>query len=84
MTKEDIALEKRRIKLQCRRGMLELDIFLNRFLDKAFDGATQNVQEAFVELLKSNDQDLFVWLTGREDPIDPTLKKIVSLVRDVK
>ena len=70
-----------RLTWQCRRGMLELDIFLNRFFKEAYLNLNQQDKEGFVKLLTSTDQDLFVWLTGREEAPDPELAKIVKLVR---
>lgn len=70
-----------RLAWQCRRGMLELDIFLNRFFREAYSGLERGDKERFVRLLASTDQDLFIWLTGRGAPEDRDLSKIVELVR---
>ena len=73
--------EFNRLSWQCRRGMLELDIFLNRFLQEAYPHLIPADQNLFKELLQETDQDLFIWLTGREEPIEPNLKKIITMVR---
>lgn len=83
MSKDESELLKRKLQMQCRRGMLELDIFLKGFLDKSFDSLTKQEQADFTELLKSNDQDLFIWLTGREEHADPELNHIVKLIRQI-
>ncbi|PIQ43376.1 MAG: response regulator receiver protein [Gammaproteobacteria bacterium CG11_big_fil_rev_8_21_14_0_20_46_22] len=73
---------KKRLQFQVRRGMLELDIFLQRFLNERFDALSAADQSAFCDLLKENDQDLFVWLTGRETPSNQRLAAMVQEVRD--
>jgi len=74
--------EIKRLTWQCRRGMLELDIFLNRFLQEVYSTLDQADKQLFINLLSCTDQDLFIWLTGREDPQDSALLKIVKMVRE--
>lgn len=70
-----------RLAWQCRRGMLELDIFLGRFFREAYLNLSDEEKAQFVQLLACTDQDLFVWLTGRVEPNDPALVNIIKLVR---
>lgn len=65
----------------CRRGMLELDILLNNFLDEAYGKLASEDKMRFVGLLSSTDPELFAWLMGHETPEDPELKSIVERVR---
>lgn len=71
----------KRLAWQCRRGMLELDIMLERYLYYAYEHASSDEQKQFQELLTHNDQDLFVWLTGRASPLDRSLLSIVHKIR---
>ena len=73
--------EFKRLRWQCRRGMLELDLFLQKFLEQAFIHLSTADQELFVKLLACNDQDLFVWLTGKESPTDHELARMAKMVR---
>ena len=50
----------------CRRGMLELDVILERYVKHRYSEASQQEQQQFVALLEANDQDLFTWLVKRE------------------
>ncbi len=43
---------------QCRRGSLELDLLLKRYLENQYLQATESEQQQFVELLKLEDDDL--------------------------
>lgn len=47
-----------RVKWQCRRGSLELDLLLMGFLEGKFESLTEEEQDLFVELLRLSDQEL--------------------------
>ena len=70
----------RRLTLQCRRGMLELDVLLVPFMQEAFAGLVQEDQDRFVKLLDCEDQDLFMWFMQRSEPEDPDMKRIVGVI----
>lgn len=57
-----------RIRWRCRRGMLELDAWLARFLDMAYPTLTAEERDGFEAFLEAEDDMLYVWLTGREAP----------------
>ena len=52
------------IRWQCRRGMLELDVILNRFLDQRYASLSFVQKNIFSELLKQDDPTLFDWLVA--------------------
>jgi len=68
------------LRWSCRRGMLELDLLLGRFLDQHFQDLAAEEQALFQELLAFTDQELFAWLLGGQAPQNPRfiplLKKI--------
>jgi antitoxin CptB len=66
----------------CRRGMLELDVLLGNFLREAFLRLPEDEQKFFIELLSNNDQDLFMWLTGRTIAPEPDAAMIVGKIRE--
>lgn len=70
-----------RLRWQCRRGMLELDVLLGNFLEEAYIHASKEDQQKFVELLECNDQELFMWLTGKETSNQPELIDIIGKIR---
>ncbi len=72
--------EIRRLRWQCRRGMLELDHLLLRFLDLGYSDLDPGRREEFAALLRQQDQDLSDWLMGRRDPEDTG---IAALVRHI-
>jgi len=70
-----------RLRWACRRGMLELDVLLGNFLEEAYSEASSEDQKKFVNLLDCNDQELFMWLTGKETPSQPEFVDIVGKIR---
>jgi len=57
-----------RLRWLCRRGMLELDAWLARFLDVRFADLPSDQQAAFAKLLDQDDMSLFDWFTGEREP----------------
>jgi antitoxin CptB len=74
--------EQKRLYWQSRRGMLELDLVLTPFAANAFGHLDAADKKRYEALLDCEDQDLFVWLMGREEPQDADLKRIIGLIRE--
>lgn len=72
--------EFNRLRWQCRRGMLELDEILMRYLEHQYPVVDSEQQQAFVELLAVEDPVLNRWLILGEKP-DASLAVIVRAVR---
>ena len=78
---DDEPMHRSRLYWQCRRGMLELDLVLQAFVDHHYDGATSREQRAFETLLKYPDPLLLEYVMGRMTPADPVLAHVVTLLR---
>lgn len=70
----------RRLRWQCRRGLLELDLLLTRFLDQRYMELTTDQQQAFQRLLERPDQSLFAWLQGQESSPDE-FRNIITIIK---
>jgi antitoxin CptB len=69
----------RRLRWQCRRGLLELDLLFARFLEQQYLSLSATEQVAFQRLLEQPDQTLLAWLQGQQVP--PTdLKMIIEKI----
>lgn len=66
-----------RLRWRCRRGMLELDLVLNRFLSENYAGLTVLQQQEFEALLELEDQEL--WQMVRGDVAEATA--LVAMLR---
>jgi antitoxin CptB len=69
----------RRLRWQCRRGLLELDLLFGRFLEQRYSALTVEEQGAFQRLLEQPDQALLAWLQGQQEP-PSDLKMIIDKV----
>ena len=70
-----------RLCWQCRRGMLELDLVLQAFLDHHYDKVTVDERRAFETLLNYPDALLFEFIMGRVIPTDQQLANVVTRLR---
>jgi len=73
--------QKAKIKWQCRRGMLELDLVLMPFIDTTLDDLNEQEIHALEQLLQCSDPDINEWLMGHETPPTAELAEIVNLIR---
>lgn len=72
---------KARLKWRCRRGMLELDLLLQPFVDKAYDQLSEAEKTKFHALLELQDQELLECLMLQKQPEDDSLDDIIRKVR---
>jgi antitoxin CptB len=70
-----------RLRWQCRRGMLELDLLLARFLETGYAALDAEGRAAFERLLGYQDQILFDWLMGHAVAADAELRVLVPHIR---
>ena len=75
------AERKAKLKWNCRRGMLELDLIFERLIKERLDNMTDEQLLAFERLLEEPDPDLHVWLMGYETPDNKELVDIVAFIR---
>ena len=75
------ATDPARLRWQCRRGMLELDLLLNRFLEVGFAALDDAGRADFVRLLDYQDQILHDWLMGQAVPADAAMRRLVGQIR---
>jgi antitoxin CptB len=71
----------RRLRWRCRRGMLENDLVLARFLERhaaALDGERLAQLNA---LLEYGDNELWDLLSGRTECADPQLAAVLAMIR---
>jgi antitoxin CptB len=73
-------MNKNRLKWASRRGMLELDLILQPFVEQNYDQLAEDDKLRFEVLLEMEDQQLFGWFMRREQPQDPQMQMIVSLI----
>ena len=70
-----------RLKWKCRRGLLELDLVLGRFLQREASDLEEPQLVRLNQLLDLPDIDLWDIVSGRSDRYDPLLQDVVARLR---
>ena len=78
----DLVLEETRLRWQCRRGMLELDLMLEAFVENCYADLPDKSKRAFHQLLKCQDQFLLDYLMGQDVPTDKDVADVAQQVRN--
>jgi antitoxin CptB len=68
-----------KLRWRCRRGMKELDVLLERYVDERFGTASNPEREAFRQLLETQDTVLYAYCLGSE-PVPPHLRSLIDRI----
>jgi antitoxin CptB len=74
-------VEFNRLRWRCRRGLLENDLVLGRFLDRHGRQLEGERLQAFKVLLGYDDSDLWNLVSGRSECGDPALGEVIQMLR---
>jgi antitoxin CptB len=74
-------VELNRLRWQCRRGLLEVDLVLERFMDKHRDELEGERLTAFKALLDYTDNDLWDLISARAECRDARLAEVLGWLR---
>lgn len=75
------AINTSQLRWRCRRGMLELDILLNAFLDNGHSELTMEQNNLFSTLLDYPDQVLFDLLLDKAKASDANVSELINRIR---
>jgi antitoxin CptB len=75
------ATELNRLRWRCRRGMLENDLILARYLEARGGAISAQEVAALDRLLDLPDDELWDLIAGRSEPADPGLLPMVAQLR---
>ena len=82
---QDDPTRRARLRWRSRRGLLENDLILTRFLDAHEIELTDDEVDALTQLLDLSDNDLLDLLLGRTEPADslavPNVSALLSKLR---
>ena len=70
-----------RLRWRCRRGLLELDLVLDRFLESRYPSLSTEQRQVFSGLLDLADNDLWDLISGRRRSPDPDREAVLELLR---
>ena len=72
-----------RLRWLCRRGMKELDVVLESYLQRSYPSAAGEEQQAFRSLLELPDPELYGLLLGRGEAADEPTRRLVDCLRRI-
>jgi antitoxin CptB len=75
--------ELSRLRWRCRRGLLENDLILARFLDLRGNAITESELIGLDRLLDLSDNELWDLLSGRQEPEDAAMRPLLETLRAV-
>ncbi len=76
--------ERSKLIWRCRRGIREMDILFQEFIERCYDNLTEEEKEWFDKLLDEPDLDILNWILGKSTPQSDELMHIVSIIRKTK
>ncbi len=76
-----MTLNRGRVRWQCRRALLELDLVFTRFLERHFDRLTDGQLADLDDLLVVEDHDLWGMINGSRPVENDRWKEMVELLR---
>jgi antitoxin CptB len=74
--------ELNRLRWQCRRGLLELDLVLERFLERHLEHLQGESLDSFETLLNYTDTDLLDLIRARTECRDARLAEVLGWLRN--
>lgn len=77
-------LSRAAVRWRCRRGMLELDRMLEKFVDQCYDRLDAAGKRDFARLLAAEDDRLWDWLSGRDEPDSQGMSQLVGQIRNLR
>lgn len=76
--------ELKRLRWRCRRGMRELDVLFEAWLEREWPTASELERGVFLRLLDCEDDRLWRWLMGYEAVPDAELETLVERMRALR
>ena len=77
---DPVALE--RVRWRCRRGLLELDIVLGRFVQQRYATMDNEQRIVFDELLDLPDTELWDLITGKREPAPAHQRLVLGWLKE--
>lgn len=74
---EQLSLAERKTIYRARRGLKELDIYLDPYVKQHYLTASAEEKAIFAELIEQEDPDLLDWFMEVSEPPNPALKQLI-------
>ncbi len=77
----EATIEQRRIIYQARRGLKELDFYIDPYVKELYLTASPAEQQTFAEMLTYEDPDLLDYFTNQSQPEDDSVWELVNKIK---
>ena len=77
-------LHQRRVIYQARRGLKELDFYIDPYVKNHYLSADEDEQRAFEQLLAYEDPDLLLFFLGQARPDDEQVIHLIEKIKTLK
>ena len=74
-------MKRKALRWRQRRGMKELDVLLERYYHRHYEGASPEDKAAFDRLLDREDPEIWLWVVGQQAPPAEFVNVIAALQR---
>ena len=74
-------MQEGQLRWQCRRGLLELELLLLKFLEEGYPCLPPHQKQDFVQLLQESDHSLQQWLFGQTQAATLEMQALVQCIR---
>lgn len=82
-TQPEPTLEQRKIIYQARRGLKELDIFIDPYVKQHYLQASDAEQQTFAKLLSYEDPDLLNFFMNLDTPAEPEVASLIVKLKQL-
>ncbi|MCG8324621.1 MAG: succinate dehydrogenase assembly factor 2 [Thiotrichales bacterium] len=76
--------ERSRILWRCRRGMREMDLLFNQYVEEHYNQLDAAGCRALESLLEESDPDIMDWIMRRKEPQRSDYTPIISNMRNLR
>lgn len=84
MTQPEPTNEQRRVIYQARRGLKELDFYIDPYVKQHYLTADDEEQATFAKLLTYEDPDLLNYFMNQDTPDDPKVAELVLKLKTLQ
>ncbi len=84
MSMQALTDEERRLVYRARRGLKELDFYLDPYVRQHFAQADAREKATFARLMEAEDPDLMDWFLQLSQPQDAGLAALVARIRQLR
>ncbi len=76
-------LDPKQLLWRCRRGVRELDVLFNRYVDSSYNELDTEHKKAFERLLEVQDPIIMDWVFGKSESKNKEINNIIKELKDI-